>query len=682
MIPFSTRPATSLLALAFAGGLACSDEPAATPAARSGSMPDSMSTSMSPSESNSMPAATQPSPGTLPAAGSPSASEGAASDAPLAPAPAGPPTAGAPSSADAGAPDPGDVADGPRPLDLLFVVDNSISMAGKQALLSQVANVIERFAHPLCVDAAGNQLPAPVAGAECAAGQRRQFEPVTDVHLGVISTSLGDVGANVACPQVGFPRFVEDRVDNAHLIGSLPRGSGAGANATGFVSWRAGEDEAAASASLAALISAAGENGCGWEMPLEASYRFLADPFPPQQLVRVECPGTTGGATNCVQPATDTNNRIVLDDALLTQRAAFLRPNSRLGVVMLTDENDCSVTAGNQSWVVLAIDDARPMLRGSSACDQNPNDPCCFNCALGAPEGCTADPVCAADPATGALENRLPVEADGLNLRCFHQKERFGVDFLYPVARYVNALTQPTLCWSAPDLSVEGCLASDVVPNPLFEGGRAPSDVFLGGILGVPASLIAAQQDTPGRPPVASGFRYKLASELTAQDWSAMVGDGSASPPAPPTSPFMIESPLAREGVTAGNPINGREYSTAVFDSATPDDLQYACIFPLPEPRDCSLLDPAVAACDCFEGANDTPVCEEQPGQSAAGTLQYWGKAYPGTRQLEVLRGLGEQAVVASICAANTTDPEAADFSYRPAIAALVDSMEASLRAP
>ena len=146
MIPFSTRPATSLLALAFAGGLACSDEPAATPAARSGSMPDSMSTSMSPSESNSMPAATQPSPGTLPAAGSPSASEGAASDAPLAPAPAGPPTAGAPSSADAGAPDPGDVADGPRPLDLLFVVDNSISMAGKQALLSQVANVIERFA--------------------------------------------------------------------------------------------------------------------------------------------------------------------------------------------------------------------------------------------------------------------------------------------------------------------------------------------------------------------------------------------------------------------------------------------------------------------------------------------------------------------------------------------------------
>jgi hypothetical protein len=62
--------------------------------------------------------------------------------------------------------------------------------------------------------------------------------------------------------------------------------------------------------------------------------------------------------------------------------------------------------------------------------------------------------------------------------------------------------------------------------------------------------------------------------------------------------------------------------------------------------------------------------------------LQYWGKAYPGTRQLEVLRGLGPQAVVGSICASNTTAPDAADFSYRPSIAALVDSMEASLSRP
>ena len=39
----------------------------------------------------------------------------------------------------------------------------------------------------------------------------------------VISSSLGDAGANVACPTEGFPRYVPDRIDLARLMG-LPRG--------------------------------------------------------------------------------------------------------------------------------------------------------------------------------------------------------------------------------------------------------------------------------------------------------------------------------------------------------------------------------------------------------------------------------------------------------------------------
>jgi len=595
-------------------------------------------------------------------------------------------TPGVVSGADAGVapplgtPDAG--ASAPRPLDLLFVVDNSISMADKQALLGQVANVLDRFVHPLCVDADGNQFPAPAAGAACAAGQRLQFPPVEDVHLGVISTSLGDGGANVACPQdASFPRFVEDRADNGRLLGTLPRAADVGVADTGFVSWRAGDDEAAATAAFTSLIAAAGENGCGFEMPLEAWFRFLADPFPPAQLTRVACPGTTDN-TNCVQPATDAANRILLDAPLLEQRAAFLRPGSRVAIVMLTDENDCSLLIGNQSWVVLAIDDARPMFRGSSVCNENPNDPCCYSCPLGPPEGCAADPICAAVPEQNVQQDRLPAEADGQNLRCFHQKQRFGVDLLYPVARYVNALTQPEICFDSPDLSLDGCGLA--VPNPLFSDGRSPEDVFIAGIVGVPSQLIEADEDTPGRPALADGFRYKLASELSAEDWTAMIGDSSASPPVAPASPFMLESATARDGVELGNLVNGREYSTAdaVAGTNTPDDLQYACILPLPEPRDCATLDPATQACDCYEGSNDRPLCEEQPGQSAAGTTQFWGKAYPGTRQLEVLRQLGQQAVVGSICARNTTVAEAADFSYRPSIAALVDSMEESLLRP
>lgn len=43
---------------------------------------------------------------------------------------------------DAGAPDAGPHGVEPRPLDLLFVVDNSISMADKQQLLRQVSDVL------------------------------------------------------------------------------------------------------------------------------------------------------------------------------------------------------------------------------------------------------------------------------------------------------------------------------------------------------------------------------------------------------------------------------------------------------------------------------------------------------------------------------------------------------------
>jgi hypothetical protein len=582
-------------------------------------------------------------------------------------------------------PETGTLAPGARPLDLLFVIDNSRSMAEKQQLLRQVANVLERFARPACIDAAGNQFPSPSPGATCAEGQRLQFEPVADMHLGVITTSLGDGGANVACPaDPGFPQFLADRVDMAHLLGTLPRAAAGGTGSEGFVRWRAGEDIATATTSFGNLLATAGELGCGWEMPLEAWYRFLVDPMPYASLTRVQCPGSSSTGLNCVARATCDDGGVLLDEPLLAQRAAFLRPDSRLGIVMLSDENDCSMVIGEQYWPVLAIDDPRPFFRGSSACDSDPNDPCCYSCPLGAPDGCTDDPACAAGGASGSLPYRLPPEADGQGLRCFQQKRRFGVDFLYPVARYVNALTLPMLCPFADDLAVAGC-SGPLEPNPLYVGGRAPSDVFLAGILGVPWQLLEAPTNVPEASASENAFRFKLANELTDADWLAMVGDPSASPPLEPTSPFMVESPLPRPGVTSPNAVNGREYETRYFGtsaSGIADDLEYACIIPLPEARDCATFDPGATSCDCYEGARDRPLCEEQPGVSAAGPVQYWGKAYPSTRQLQVLRGVGERAIVASICARNTVDATASDFAYRRALAAVVDGMEAALVQP
>lgn len=559
-------------------------------------------------------------------------------------------------------------------VDLLIMIDNSISMNDKQALLRRTApDLLEQLVNPPCIDAAGQEQPGPGPERACPAGSRRQFLPVQDINIGVISSSLGDLGANAACPE-------GERDDRAHLIGSLPRGAGHGTNAQGVLQLRPGDDVAALSSNLQGLLDSVGQGGCGWEMSLEAWYRFLVDPAPYERLERVQCPGSTSGARNCVRPALDEQSGIAIDTELLAQRAAFLRPDSLLSVVMLSDENDCSLQLSPQTWVVAAIDDIRPMFRGSSICETNPNDACCYSCSLGAPSGCAEDPVCEGDDDAGTLPNRLPADEDGANLRCFDQKRRFGVDLLYPTARYVNALQQSELCLERPDLSAEEC-SGPTVPNPLFASGRAPASVYLGGIVGVPWQEIISETSADGRPLADTELRFKSPAELGDDGWTALVGDSAASPPVAPGSPFMIESPFARPGITPGNAVNGREYTTAA-SSGAPDDLEYACIFPLPAPRDCAAFDPTSEVCDCSPGSNDNPLCEAVPGQSAPTTTQLFAKAYPGLRQLEVLRGHGDNASVASICARNVTDPSRSDFGYRPAMAGVLERMSGALSQP
>ena len=140
----------------------------------------------------------------------------------------------------------------------------------------------------------------------------------------------------------------------------------------------------------------------------------------------------------------------------------------------------------------------------------------------------------------------------------------------------------------------------------------------------------------------------------------------------------MVESELPRAGIAAGNDVNGREHSTIdVTSGTTPDDLEYACILPLATPRDCTQRDPATEYCACYEGDVDRALCEQTPGTSAPGTTQYWAKAYPGLRQLEVLQAQGDNAILASVCARNVADPNASDFGYRPAIDAIVERLAA-----
>jgi hypothetical protein len=69
------------------------------------------------------------------------------------------------------------------------------------------------------------------------------------------------------------------------------------------------------------------------------------------------------------------------------------------------------------------------------------------------------------------------------------------------------------------------------------------------------------------------------------------------------------------------------------------------------------------------------------------GSIQYAAKAYPGTRELEVLRGHNETAkdnsIVASICPKDLdlTHRQARGYGYNPAVQALVDRLKTKLTA-
>jgi hypothetical protein len=546
-------------------------------------------------------------------------------------------------------------------VDLLLVVDNSRSMADKQTILAGgVPQLVGFLTNPRCIDDQGITVGQPVGPEdECPAGSAREMHPVRDLHIGVISSSIGSHGAD-ACVVGGIGLGGDPSVDDkAHLLTRSSTSGGADVptyESLGFLAWDPdaekmppGEsDSTSMTADLASLIVGAGEVGCGYEAPLEAWYRFLVDPDPYDSIVF--------DGINAVMSGTD--------EVLLTQRANFLRPDSVLMVVMLTDENDCSTRDGGQFLFVNQIfspGTTTPfhLPKPRAACATDPNSDCCRSCGQIPGDGCDTSQ----DDCIGALASL----DDNINVRCFDQKRRFGLDYMWPTDRYVGGLT-------AQEVSDRH---GNVVKNPLF-GQRDPSMVYLTGIVGVPWQDIA-RRDAGGAPDIATGLDldgaprggYMGASELAATGtWDVIVGDPEAF--VAPTDPLMKESIEPRAGANpvtgealappgsgeGANSINGHEFSIPLKG-----DLQYACIFPLPVPKDCTLAG-GQDSCDCQDPSNDSPLCD--------GTMQKYAKAYPAPRQLSVLKDLGSQGVVGSICPVQLVDGGAPGFAYQPTFGALV----------
>jgi hypothetical protein len=540
-------------------------------------------------------------------------------------------------------------------VDLLLAVDNSISMAEKQRVFAKtMPELVKRLVSPYCVTGAGVVVAQPSSPElPCPSGSQREFAPVRDLHVGLITSSLGSHGAS----GVKDVCVAAEDDDHAHLV-PLVRDDVPSYDGRGYLKWDPsgaatppGESDVQAFAdSLETMITSAGETGCGYEAQLESVYRFLVDPEPPKS-VRM--------STNNLQ-----TERVGVDTALLEQRASFLRPDSSVVVLMLTDENDCSIQDQGYGWLVART---APMYRSSSACLSDPNDACCQSCGeASANAGCAelaSDSECQKGPTlTTAGE-------DDLNLRCFDQKRRFGLDLLYPTARYVSGFGAGTV----PNR------AGKLVANPLFHRDgqdRDPSLFTLAVVAGVPWQDIATSDSL-----TAETLEYMTPEALQSNKrWPVLIGNSAAN--IPPADPFMRESIEPRTGKNpivgasivssastdpTANAINGHEHETLQRD------LQYACTFALPEPVVCDqeTLNQD-RGCDCYEDdlSYNRAVCNPPTG-GPAGTTQYYGKAYPALRELAVARELGRRTVLGSVCARNTQDETRSDYGYRPLFGAL-----------
>ena len=417
-------------------------------------------------------------------------------------------------------------------------------------------------------------------------------------------------------------------------------------------------DNEALKADIETMVAGVGQEGCGFEAQLESLYRFLVDPNPHASIKKSSETGSL---------ATTTPSGV--DTALLEQRADFLRPDSLVAVVMLSDENDCSFDATGYGYLT----GGKWLLdtKATSECAENPGDACCRSCESGGKtELCGTDANCSADvpvPQTNRLSN----------LTCMQQKRRYGVDFLYPVQRYIDGFTQTKVANES----------GEIVDNPLFVSAngiqRSRDRVAVLGIVGVPWQLIARKDDT-GTADLSLGLQ--TAGEMEQQGtWDQILGDPNNH--VQPASPYMKESIEPRAGIPGpdstnawADPIVGHDYIVDIElnnNSTGYGNLQHACIFELPEPIDCG-----TEKCDCERDENN-PLCQEPDGTYST-TQQRRAKAYPGLRQLAVLKGIEDQGVVSSICPAQLSDqsPQAGNYGYRPAIAALIAKLKEQLADP
>ena len=109
---------------------------------------------------------------------------------------------------------------------------------------------------------------------------------------------------------------------------------------------------------------------------------------------------------------------------------------------------------------------------------------------------------------------------------------------------------------------------------------------------------------------------------------------------------------------------------------------EYACIFPLISPRDCTMpQNQNFCSCPHTPGSVTAdevpPICDPTTQTTQTGVA-----AYPTIRELLVAKLMGTQGVVSSICPQHVADNASGDdplYGYRPAMTAIIDHVKAGI---
>ena len=642
-------------------------------------------------------------------------------------------------------------------VDLLFMIDNSASMGDKQALLAQaVPDMLNRLVSPNCVDMSGNPTGMHVAadGTTCPMGSKAEFPAVHDMHIGIVTSSLGGRGSDACDPSAtnpANPALNAHNDDGGRLInrGGANETAVGDANPGGFLAWlppvqanmgkMPGPDPSITMVGAPGMggligdftdmISGVHEHGCGFEAQNEAWYRFLVQPDPFMSVVKNNTTASVMG----------------VDGTILQQRHDFLRPDSLLAVIVVTDENEevaDPLAIGGQAWAFAntafpgSASGAAP--KGSMECNNpvdsananstGPYDPACTSCYF-----LQGQPNFNSECPGGAY---LDPTDDNLNVRFFHQMQRFGLFAGYPIDRYIYGLQKdhvPSISHSGTSKSADhehdkngnylgdctfstdnapkhNCTKNQKAPdgtawadcvNPIYatnlptdpgadlcnltRGPRTPDLVYYAIIGGVPHQLLQVDPKSPDSP---------QKDTLSDSDWLAITGADPEHYDFTGADFHMLESETDRQGSqcpaasAADNcdPINGREWDTGK------GDLQFACIFDIRPQyggtgKDCGNM-MYTGACDCGTNSQsrDTPLCSKgagnNPDMKGYTDLQINGKAYPSVREAVIAHKMGTQGIISSLCPIHVTDNAGGTdplYGYRPAVNAIVNRLKNSL---